>query len=195
MSKMNRKPPMSRREKLDRAIFVRKELRDLKTAEKLVKSVMRSLKTEPDRQAAQKMLVDSFEQLGLINFAKGRNGRSLYYFKRAIKLAKELDTPKSYTYEKLLVVSARVYEARGQYELVEKMYGTAIGRLIAKGALNLVGGILKLLKEFLLSRKRKKEAASCQRKIRSVEQLRDKQENVSGVDPVNLNNKYWFINE
>jgi len=172
---------MTRQEKMNRAIFVRMRYRDLKTAEKLVNSVLRSLKGEPNRQAAKTILIEAFEQLGLIYFARGRNGRSLYYFKRAIKLAKELDTSKSFTYERLLAVSARVYIARGQHDLADEMYGTAIGRLLAKGVLWLAGSILSLYKEFLLTQQRKKEATSCQRKIRSVESRRKKQQEESAA--------------
>jgi tetratricopeptide (TPR) repeat protein len=145
MSKRNRKPPLTRQEKLNRAKLVRRQYHDLKTAEKLVNSVMRSLKTEPDRLEAKKILIDAFEQLGLIYFARGRNGRSLYYFKRAIKLAHEIDNSKSITYEKLLVVSARVYIARGQHDVAEELYATAIGRLVGKGLWRLAAFLKEIL--------------------------------------------------
>ncbi len=163
------KPPMTRTEKLNRAIFVRKKYGNLKEAEKLVRSVMRSLKAEPDKDEAKKFLTDSFEQLGLIYFARGRNGRALWYFNQAIKLAKEVDGPKTFNYERLLSIAAEVHIARGRYDLADEMYAEAIVSLLKKGVGWLASAILKIYKEFLKQRNRKKEASACQRKIRALE--------------------------
>lgn len=153
MQNKHRRTPMTRDEKLSRAIQARKKHRDLKTAEKLINSVMRSLKTEPDRKLAKEYLMKSFEQLGLIYFARGRNGRSLYYFNRALKLAKEIDTPKTYNYELILALSTRVYVARGQRDLAAEIFAKIIGRLIGRGIYRLAAVIVDLYKEFLRASK------------------------------------------
>ncbi len=140
---------LNREEKLTRAIDMRKKHRDLKKAEKLINSVMRSLKTEPDRKLAKEFLMKSFEQLGLIYFTRGRNGRSLYYFNRAIALAKEIDTKKTYNYERILAISTRVYVARGRRDLAAEIFAKIIGRLIARGIFRLAAVIIDLYKEFL----------------------------------------------
>ncbi len=163
------KTPMTRIEKINRAIFVRKKYGNLKAAEKLVRSAMRSLKTEPNRDEARKILTDGFEQLGLINFARGRNGRALWYFNQAIRLAKDVDGPKTFNYERLLSIAAEVHIARGRYDLADEMYAEAIVSLLKKGVGWLASAILKIYKEFLKERNRKKEASACQRKIRALE--------------------------
>lgn len=174
---MKKKQPRTNSDKLNRAIYVRTRYNDLKTAEKLVRSFMRSLRTEPDRQEAKNDAMHGFEQLGLIYFARGRNGRSLYYFNRAIAIAKDLDTSKSFDYERILSVSTRVYVARGQRAQAEEIFAKVIGRLLAKGIFWLAKSILKLFKEFLQAQNRQKEATACQRKIRAVEQKQQKYEN------------------